>query len=613
MVISKRDTHGAHDTRHLERGMKRQAISMVLVFAAAGCSADETSTQPTSDMGVERDLEAPDVENPTVEVSATRIFPTDDAPGHEFEDCMFASSLHFADGDRDEIIGVAGETVAALDPLSGDALWTVDLPAPDGERPFTMGTPARVDDLLIVAYYTTSRTDRDDPTRLRHLVAVVDLQAQEISTEFETVELTGPFESNDGGIVPFPASNALSRPEIVIGHTADSELGYAYVTFGNARDIQPWHGFAFELDLDSWRAQGRDSAVSAQFVTTPEEDCGPSGVSGSRDRICGGGLWAPSGPLMIQSEDSFEMIFAPGNGQLDLPRRDYANTLMRFDGPGLEFNPGCDEDACAEFDPDEPSLECIESCSDLFVPRLPDGTGPFTPESGACDGMTLFECWETLDYIGGSTPSLVELEEGRVLAYPTKDGSVFLVDYDHMGTLHDREQLVEVCGTRDERCRWDWAGMIVTQPAQTTLGGQPLLIVPTFMPDTTHPAGIVGLQVTENEGEGPGLEVAWQAPNFSSPEALERFREHTSRPALQTLSNGVEIVWVAEALRSAPQGNLVGVRAWDGEIVEDRPLAMSGNRFTLPLVVEDRVYIPSCNAARDMSVIEGYRIDEVAR
>lgn len=596
--------------------MKRwKVIAIALMSLTLGCSGDDPppQNQNLSDMGVERDLPQPDLDNPTVEVEATRLFPTEDSPGYEFGDCMFASTLHYKAEGRDEIVGVAGETVAALDPTTGEMLWEVVLPAPEGERAFVMATPGRVDDLLVVAYYTISRTDPDDPTRLSHIVSLIDLSERSVLSGTEMVELEGPFESNEGGEVPFPASNALSRAEVVIGHTADSELGYAYVTYGNARDIQPWHGFAFELDLDAWQSEGADSAVSAKFVTTPEEDCGPAGASGSRERICGGGLWAPSGPLMVQGEETFEMIFSPGNGQLDPTQQNYANTLMRFEGPGLEFDPACDMAACEDFDPDEPSRECIESCQDLFIPRLPEGTPAFRPESGACDGLTLFQCWEKLDYIGGSTPVLVELDGGpSVLAYPTKDGSVFLVDYEHLGTLHDRSQLVSVCGTEDERCRWDWAGMIVTQPAQTTLDGKPLLIVPTFMPDATHPAGIVGLQVTNEEGV-PGLEVAWQAPNFSSAEAVERFREHTSRPALQTLSNGVEVVWVAEALRSQPAGRLIGVRTWDGEIIEDRALAFSGNRFTLPLVVEDRIYVPSCNAARDWSVVEGYRIDEIAR
>ena len=64
-----------------------------------------------------------------------------------------------------------------------------------------------------------------------------------------------------------------------------------------------------------------------------------------------------------------------------------------------------------------------------------------------------------------------------------KDGSVYLVDAAHMGTLYDREQLVEVCGTPEDavqdrlgRYDCDAAG------ADEKLMGVPVVIVPTFMP-----------------------------------------------------------------------------------------------------------------------------------
>ena len=75
------------------------------------------------------------------------------------------------------------------------------------------------------------------------------------------------------------------------------------------------------------------SAQTAYFVDTPELDCGTVGHSGSRERVCGGGLWAPSGPLLVPRDGGYELVLASGNGQLDLTRADYANTLMRA-GPG---------------------------------------------------------------------------------------------------------------------------------------------------------------------------------------------------------------------------------------------------------------------------------------
>ena len=382
------------------------------------------------------------------------------------------------------------------------------------------------------------------------------------------------------------------------------------MTFGNSRDIQPWHGFAFEVDLDRWRAEGAAAAVTGSLVTTPEADCGPVGQSGSRDRICGGGLWAPSGPLVLQEEGGgYSLILAPGNGQLDLERGDYANTLMRV-GPGLDFDPGCDEEACQDFDPDEPSRACVESCRDLFVPRRRPEDGPLRPETGVCQGLTMFQCWEELDYIGGSTPAAVTLPGSgrRVLAYPTKDGAVYLVDADHLGTLLDREQLVAVCGTADSPCRWDWAGMIVTEPAVVELDGRPVLLVATFMPDEAHPAGVVALEVVEDGGT-PQLEVLWQAPHFGGDEAMIRFRQHPTRIALQHIEgHHSPVAWVAETFRRE-QGRLLGIRVWDGAILEDRPLVGSGMRFVEPLVLGDRIYLSSCSEAGEGAFVEGYQVE----
>ncbi len=580
---------------------------MAVVALVAACSSDNTPTQNDyRDTGVDIDLGVPDLDNPDVNVTTSRLFPTDANPGHRFEDCLYASPIRFESVDGTEIIAVAGESVVALDSETGAERWSVRLPAPEGERAMVFGTPGITNERFAVfAYYTTERNDDTNDgqkPRVRQLAAVVDLEGRRLADGFDFVELDGPFSSNEGGEVTFRATNALPRPEVVIAGETAQRLGYAYVTMGNARDIQPWHGFAFELNLDSWRAGAEP--ITGRLVTTPEEDCGQAGVSGSRDRICGGGLWAPSGPLVVERGESFDLILAPGNGQLDLARNDFANTLMRIEGRGLNFSPECDPQACANFDPDAPGTECVESCRNLFVPRMET---PPKPESGRCEGLTMFECWQALDYIGGSTPVHIVLGSGtEVLAYPTKDGAVYLVDANNLGVLYDREQLVSICGTESDQCRWDWAGMIVTQPASTELNGAPLIIVPTFMPDQSHPAGIVALRIND-DAAGPNLEVVWQAPNFSSTEAIQRFREHPTRPVIQRLENGVEIAWVGEALRSGP-GKLVGVRTWDGKIIEDRQLHGPGNRFTVPLVVDDKIYVASCGTDRDSGYIEGYQI-----
>ena len=42
--------------------------------------------------------------------------------------------------------------------------------------------------------------------------------------------------------------------------------------------------------------------------------------------------------------------------------------------------------------------------------------------------------------------------------------------------------------------------MIVTQPALTEAGGTPVVVVPTFNFDQTHPAGLVALKIVLKEG-----------------------------------------------------------------------------------------------------------------
>jgi hypothetical protein len=533
----------------------------------------------------------------------TPVFPTEANPAVTFEQCLFASPLPYEGGGGLEIIVASTSRVVSFAPETGQPNWTLELPAPEGETALVVATPAMIDDLLVLEYHTTPI---DGTTREAHFVAVVDLAAGALHPDFELLTVDGTFDANDGQTIGFRPSNALGRAHLKHGRLPGDELGKVYVTYGNARDIQPWHGFAFEVDLDAWRAEGPAAAISGHLVTTPEADCGQAGVSGSRDRICGGGLWAPSGPLIVPRDDTYEVILAPGNGQLDLERSDYANTLMRVD-PGLAFDPACDADACAGFDPDAPSPECLSSCRNLFVPR--DDVGdPFpSPASGACDGLTMFECWARLDYIGGSTPVHVELQSGtRVLAYPTKDGAIYMVDADNLGTLYDREQLVEICGTTDDACRWDWAGMIVTQPAVTELDGRPLLLVPTFMPDTTHAAGVVALAIDDSSGR-PQFEVLWTAPDFSTAEAVSRFRQHPTRITLQRVDDDLEVAWIAETFRRET-ARLLAIDVRDGAIIYDEPIGGPGMRFNKPLIVDETIYLNHCDEGGGPQFLEAFSI-----
>ncbi len=605
------------------------AFAFASLLAATACSSD---AGPTATPDVEQpdapDSSSPDVDGDLLEdtrvepshVAVTQLFPKSGAPGVTFPGCVYASPLGSPDGES-VIVAASSGQVAALDPLDGSARWTVLMPTPEGEDPYILATPVIVGDRLVVVYHTTPTPSGKQPgevghnvndKRLRHRVAVVDLAQGTLDAEYPPFDLAANLTEADGeGAVPFKPTHALARGSLVHGVAPGDELGRVYVTFGNARDIQPWHGWAFEVSLDAWRTGGGGAAQTAVLVTTPESDCGKEGTSGSRERICGGGIWSPSGPLLVSHEGGgFEIILPAGNGQLDLSRDDYANTLIRV-GPGLEIDTGCDPVACAGFDPDEPATACIESCSDLYIPRLSPEDPPLFVHDGRCEGLTMFECWQKMDYVGGSTPVRVQLASGKaVFAYPTKDGHLYLVDADHMGTQYDREELVVVCGAPGDKCKWDWAGMIVTQPAVVEGGEHPVIIVPTFMPDETHPAGVVALAIVEDAG-GPRFERLWEFPAFDSAEAVTRFRRHPSRlaTALVPGSSALTMGWVVETAAPGGKGRLVGLRLSDGQALVDQPLEVPGIRFSLPLVAEDVVYFGSCGNDVGPGHIEGWRID----
>lgn len=239
------------------------------------------------------------------------------------------------------------------------------------------------------------------------------------------------------------------------------------------------------------------------------------------------------------------------------------------------------------------------------MPRDTPGEPFPQPESGVCAGLTLFQCWERLDYVGGSTPVHLRWEDRELLVYPTKDGAVYLIDWEHFGTLCDRKQLVAVCGTASDRCSQDWAGMIVTEPL--VVGGtQPTIIVPTFMPDRTHEAGVFGLRLG-GSAAGPQLERAWQYPPAGSAEAQAAFREHPSRAAALQI-DGRSIALLVEVRRGGARGRLLALDTLDGSKLAEALLDGPGYRFTKPLVLGDRVVVPSCSGESGPSHLELFQL-----
>ncbi|MCA9520002.1 MAG: hypothetical protein KC609_03485 [Myxococcales bacterium] len=545
------------------------------------------------------------------------LFTTAERDATLFRGCLLASPQHYVRKNGVELLIVAdgGGFVTALDPLTGEVVFRTEMPAPAGEAAMIVGTPALVGSLLVVGYHTRTATGPSGPgpnvtdLRHRHRVAVVDLEAGVLDDRFRPFDLQASKPTADGkAMVAFLAANNLGRAEVIHARAPGDTLGRVYLTFGNARDLQPWHGWVFEINLDHWLASGSDAAISATLVTTPEVSCGQPGTSGSRERSCGGGLWAPSGPLLVPRGETFELILAPGNGQLDLARRDYANTLMRT-GPGLPFDPRCDATACADFDPNAPALDCIESCADLFIPRVATGDPPLAPESGVCSQLTMFQCWQRLDYVGGSTPVHLTTSGGReVLAYPTKDGHIYLVDASTMGIQYQRLKLADVCGTEGDPCQMDWAGMIVTQPAVITPTSGPAdawIFVATFEPDTTHEAGLYRLDLAEPDGV-PRLTVGWRFPPIGDPDAKSLFRRHPSRVAIGASPR--PFIAIVDVAPSDRQGRLTLLDPANGAPLSEIRLAGPGYRFTKPAVVGERIYVNTCASDSGPGGIEAFRI-----
>jgi hypothetical protein len=186
---------------------------------------------------------------------------------------------------------------------------------------------------------------------------------------------------------------------------------------------------------------------------------------------------------------------------------------------------------------------------------------------------------------------------------PAKDGAVYLFDADHLGTLYDRAQIMTACGEGSGNCTADWAGTIATKPLIVQDGAATLALVPTFVYDDLHPAGLQALEIRD-DGAGPHLVPRWQAPAFSDAESTRAFRRAPS---------GVTVVDVAGQLYAAVvdvgpaggAGTLYWIRVHDGQIVQRVALAGPGQRYAPPLYAGGTLYLPSCLHTGSPSFNEG--------
>ncbi|MDO9422849.1 MAG: hypothetical protein Q7T40_01480 [Methylobacter sp.] len=532
-----------------------------------------------------------------------KLFPTEFNPSVSFDKSISANPLlDFSLGKAVIIVPSSDGMITALNTETGAMVWEIKLPTPTAQTAQLIATPVIIGDKLVVIYQCL-----DQGVRSSHRLTVIDLTNKQLDDRFSELIITAEQPASDGvGTVKFDPPNAFSHAALKHLPRPDSELGYLYASFGNAGDTQPYHGWLFEIDLDGWRNQGSQQAIRNVLLTTPEAECPVTLLHGTQEMICGGGIWAPPGPQIFATDEDVEILIPTGNGQIDLARHDYANTLMRVK-PGLQFDAACDAQLCANFNPSQPTETCMASCKNLFIPRLAAGNSPLKPANGECDDKSFWDCLAWMDYdLGANSPIKVKLQNGQsVLVQPGKDGGVYLVDAEHLGTQYDRLP-IELCGTAADPCRASWMGMIVTQPVVAYFNNQPVVIVATFSPDKSHAAGLVALKIVENQGF-PKLQRFWQFPNPNYSEALLTFRSHPSLPVITSPGNSKEpVVWVVDI---GNHGTLYGIRIKDGQLVAKQILQGAGRPLSAPLIYNNRLYLTSIMPDTNKAMLEAYRID----
>ncbi len=537
-------------------------------------------------------------------ITLIKLFPEEQERKAEINSRILASPLLDLSQQKPRIIvPFENGTIALMDSDTGNVISKIQLPASKDKRLQISSTPVVVDNRLIVVYQLMVKG-----LRVSHHLAVIDLEHQKLLDNiYPVLELTAELPASDGsGIVRFNPQTAYPHSAIKYVPKQNNEPGLVYVAFGGAGDIQPYHGWLFEIDMEAWRKKGKKAAISSVLVTTPESECPVKFDSGNREMICGGGIWTPAGPQVDMQNNGFEILVPTGNGQIDLARHDYANTLMRLKS-GLQFDPECDKNLCSNFNPVNPSIACLESCKNLFIPRLDPDDKPLRPANGDCDDKTFWQCLAWMDYdLGANAPVKVNLKNDlSVWIQAGKEGGIYMVDAKHLGTQYDRMQIIEICGTPDDPCYLDWRGMIVTQPVVVTMDEKPIVIIPTFISDDTHAAGLVALEIILQQGK-PKFKKLWQFSGPPDKKITESFRSHPTLPILTRPEGSNEwYVWVADINE---HGSLYGVRVKDGTLAAQISLVGTGQPLSTPLYFNNTIYIPSNAPGVKKAWLEGYRI-----
>ncbi|MGY8662694.1 hypothetical protein Q3C01_10030 [Bradyrhizobium sp. UFLA05-109] len=532
----------------------------------------------------------------------TRLFPTDATAVPIFNWDLRPSPVPVElDGKSFIVVAATNGTVASIDPITSKLLWATRLPAPRGSLVQVGATPALAGDKLVIVY-SIDKKEGNEVVQSLYRAALLDLNSGKLDSDFQPIDFTAEKREVQGrGIIRFAPKWQISHSDLVHVAERPDELGIVYVGFGGSREEGPWHGWLFELDLDAWKVKS-SAAIRSELITTPEADCSGAGET---QTICGGGIWSAAGPQIYFDQKGYEILVQTGNGRLDLARGSYAQSLMRM-RKGLAFVPACSAVACGKTNPQDPSKECLETCDNLFVPRLLPQDPPLDPEDGRCKEKSFLECLAVSDWdFGANAPIRIQLSSGTAV-YVTagKEGGVYLLDAKRMGILYDRKPAVDLCGAVSDPCQAIFEGTMATQPVLGWIDETPVVVVATFMADETHPAGLVAFKVVETDGT-PRLEQFWTAPSRDSHEAVKMFRSAPTR-ALIADYRGEPIVWLADR---NPEGLIIGVRLRDGTIVARAKTAGTPTPYVKPLLLNDVLYIATqLPAARNGAWLEAYSI-----
>ena len=333
---------------------------------------------------------------------------------------------------------------------------------------------------------------------------------------------------------PRPCLFARRRRSTPTSRTAT--LGLVYVSFGNVRDLQPWHGWVFEIDLDAWQARAAAAAaVTGTLVTTAR----PTRLrrrgrrrrarDGLRRRRLGGAR-----PRGDPRPDLPRRVRAAGRHRQRPARSDPRQLRERAScasGAAWPFDARLRSRRCATgFDPTAPTDACAASVRPALhsaPPRRPGGPARHQRRLRRPDTVPVLRRARLGSGRRARPRSPRSPAAREVIVQPGKDGAVYLIDADHLGTLYDRAPIMRAAVARGAApARATWAGTIVTKPAIATVGGVDAGAGADLRRRRRHPAGLQALEI-DTTGGSP----SWCRAGRRRPPAILGARSRLPQPA----------------------------------------------------------------------------------